>query len=61
MLDLLNNLIKNWKTSIMGLVALSFVVAFLLGRITPDQLLTLIGVVVGGGLLAAKDGNVSGK
>lgn len=61
MIDVLNNLIKNWKTSLLGVAGLALVVMMLAGRVTPEQFLTGLGTIVGGGLLAAKDGNVTGK
>lgn len=56
----MKDILRNWKTSVAGIAALSLVAAFLMGRMTPNDLLAGLGVLLGGGLLAAKDGDKSG-
>jgi hypothetical protein len=51
------NLIKGWKTSLIGLVILTLVTLYIFNKITTEQLLTIIGVLTSVGLFAAKDGN----
>lgn len=59
-LNLLNNLVANWKTSILGLAAIALTVLLLMGRINHEQYLMALGVLLGGGLLAAKDSTKTG-
>ena len=56
----MNVIFKSWKTTAAGIVLLGLTVAFLMGRITMQQLMGAFGVLAGGGLVAAKDGDVSG-
>jgi hypothetical protein len=52
---LIAGILDNPKSSLIGLAVLAVTMAFLLGRVTIEQFLTAIGVLTGGGLLAAKD------
>lgn len=56
----MGNLLKNWKTSLAGVIGIFIVVGTSMGWLTHDQALA-IGAVTGSfGLIAAKDGNVTG-
>lgn len=53
-------LLKNWKTSLAGLVTIASIVAATWLPQYQDELANVIGVLVGLGLIAAKDGNKTG-
>ena len=44
------------KTTVAGMVVLGLVGGFLLGRVDAGQMMALVGIAAGGGLLMAKDG-----
>jgi hypothetical protein len=51
---------RNWKTSLFGIITIA---VYILGYLFPEHKQFLDGVIpvaVGGGLLAAKDHNVTG-
>jgi len=53
-------LLKNWKTSLVGVFAIAAIVTSTWLPQYKDELETVVGVLVGLGLLAAKDGNKTG-
>lgn len=56
----MNYILKNWKTSLAGIVTIAGVItATWLPQYT-DELSKAIGVLAGLGLIASKDGNKSG-
>lgn len=56
----MQNLLKNWKTTLAGLVAIAGVIAATWLPEYADEVAKVTGVLVGLGLLAAKDGNKTG-
>ncbi len=56
----MKNLLKNWKTTLTGVVAIASVVAATWMPQYADHVAQLTGVLVGLGLIAAKDGNQTG-
>ena len=52
---MLKTLRDNPKTSLVGLAILGLVVALLFGRLSSEQFMAALGLLTGGGLLAAKD------
>jgi hypothetical protein len=56
----MNYIVKNWKTSLAGLVAIALVIAETWLPEYRGAVTSAIGVLTGMGLLAAKDGNQSG-
>jgi hypothetical protein len=57
----MGTLLKNWKTTLAGLVGILTVVGPAMGWITHDQALSIGALAASFGLIAAKDSNVSGK
>jgi hypothetical protein len=53
-------LLKNWKTSLVGVFAIAAIVTSTWLPQYRDELEAVVGVLVGLGLLAAKDGNKTG-
>lgn len=54
-------LFKSWKTTLAGLIAVASYVLPLVGvPIPPEVTQGVLAVAVGGGLIAAKDANVTG-
>ena len=53
-------IIKNWKTSLVGVFAILAVITSTWLPQFRDELETVVGVLVGLGLLAAKDGDKTG-
>jgi len=53
-------LLKNWKTSLVGVFAIAAIVTSTWLPQYKDELETVVGVLVGLGLLAAKDGDKTG-
>ena len=51
---------KNWKTSIAGILVILITVATTLGWITPAIAAAITSLLVSLGLMAAKDNNVTG-
>ena len=60
MKDALTNLVKNWKTTLSGMLTLVLLVIYLNNSITFEQMGVATMTLVGLGLMAAKDGNVTG-
>lgn len=59
-LNAMNTLLKNWKTSLAGLVAIAGVVTATWLPQYSDEVAKVVGMLAGLGLLAAKDGNQTG-
>ena len=53
-------LLKNWKTSLTGIVAIAGIIATTWLPEYQDELASITTVLVGLGLIAAKDGDKSG-
>lgn len=51
---------KNWKTTLAGIAVAAIAGATALGWITVEQGVSITGALVAVGLIAAKDGNVTG-
>lgn len=60
MKDALTNLVKNWKTTLSGLLTLILLIAYLNNSITFEQMGVASVTLMSLGLMAAKDGNVTG-
>lgn len=56
----MNNMLKNWKTSLAGLVAIAGVITATWLPEYSEHVTAVTGVLVGLGLIAAKDGNKTG-
>lgn len=56
----MNNLLKNWKTSLAGIVAIAGVITSTWLPQYSDEVAKIVGILAGLGLLAAKDGNKTG-
>lgn len=56
----MQNMLKNWKTTLAGLVAIAGVITATWLPEYADEVAKVTGVLVGLGLLAAKDGNKTG-
>lgn len=56
----MRSLLKNWKTTLAGLITAVAAVGPLLHILTPEQAGSIFGAAVSFGLIAAKDGNVTG-
>jgi hypothetical protein len=56
----MNDILRNWKTTLAGLGVITVAIAFLMGRIDLHAFLAAFAVLGGGGLVAAKDGDKSG-
>ena len=54
------SLLKNWKTSVVGLVAIASAIISTWLPQYADELNKVIGILTGLGLLAAKDANKTG-
>jgi len=54
-------LLKNWKTSLVGVFAIAAIVTSTWLPQYKDELETVAGLLAGLGLLAAKDGDKTGK
>jgi hypothetical protein len=55
-----NFIIKNWKTTVSGLLILAMLGIYLLNKITTEQFLTATAFMVSVGLIASKDGDETG-
>lgn len=53
-------LLKNWKTSLAGVVAIATIVASTWLPDYQDEVASVVGFLVGLGLIAAKDGDKTG-
>lgn len=53
-------LIKNWKTTLAGLLIAVLTALKYSGKITPETYEIFLGILSASGLLAAKDSNISG-
>lgn len=49
-------LVKSWKTSVAGVAVLAVTAAFVMKQIDVQTYMAVVGVLAGGGFLAAKDG-----
>lgn len=56
----MNYILKNWKTSLAGLVAIAGVITATWLPQYADEVATAVGILTGLGLIAAKDGNKTG-
>jgi hypothetical protein len=56
----MNYILKNWKTSLAGLVSIAGIITTVWLPQYNDELLKAVGVLTGLGLLASKDGNKTG-
>lgn len=56
----MKNLLSNWKTTLAGLITLATTVGTSLHFMTVEQASAVMAVAISFGLLAAKDGNVTG-
>jgi hypothetical protein len=50
-------MIKNWKTTLSGLLIFIILGLYLLNKITNEQFLTTTTFLIGIGFISAKDGN----
>ena len=53
----MNYILKNWKTSLAGLVAIAGVITATWLPQYADEVAKAVGILTGLGLIAAKDGN----
>jgi hypothetical protein len=60
MKNFFRSLLKNWKTSVVGLVAIASAIISTWLPQYADELNKVIGILTGLGLLAAKDANKTG-
>lgn len=60
MKNFLRSLLKNWKTSVIGIVAVASAIISTWLPQYADELNKVIGILTGLGLLAAKDANKTG-
>lgn len=60
MKNVLRYLLKNWKTSVIGIVAIASAIISTWLPQYADELNKVIGILTGLGLLAAKDANKTG-
>ena len=60
MKNFLRSLLKNWKTSVIGIVAVASAIISTWLPQYADELNKVIGILTGLGLLAAKDSNKTG-
>jgi len=60
MKNFLRSLLKNWKTSVVGIVAIASAIISTWLPQYADELNKVIGILTGLGLLAAKDANKTG-
>ncbi len=60
MQNFLRSLLKNWKTSVIGIVAIASAIISTWLPQYADELNKVIGILTGLGLLAAKDANKTG-
>lgn len=60
MKNFLRSLLKNWKTSVIGIVAIASAIISTWLPQYADELNKVIGILTGLGLLAAKDANKTG-
>jgi DNA-binding transcriptional regulator of glucitol operon len=58
---MLEQLMRNWPTLLVGVVVLAVTFAFLMGRIDLNEYIAAFGVLTGGGFMLSKTFNVSGK
>lgn len=58
--DIMNNILKNWKTSLAGIVAIAGVITTTWLPEYADEVAKVVGILAGLGLLAAKDSTVTG-
>lgn len=56
----MNYIVKNWKTTLAGLVTIAGVVTATWLPQYADEVTKVVGFLAGLGLIAAKDGNKSG-
>jgi len=56
----MKNIVKNWKTTLAGILVVLIPMATQLGYITPEMAGGIVTILTGLGLIAAKDGNVTG-
>ena len=56
----MNNLLKNWKTSLAGIVTIAGVITSTWLPQYSDEVAKIVGILAGLGLLATKDGNKTG-
>lgn len=56
----MKNLASNWKTTLAGVINLIVLIGSTTGYLTVAQATSIAGVATSFGLLAAKDGNVTG-
>ena len=54
------SLLKNWKTTLAGLISLVSIAGTSLGFLTHEQAAAIAGIAMSFGLISAKDGNVTG-
>ena len=60
MKDAFLNMVKNWKTTLSGMVVLFLLYLYLGGHIDKEQMETAIYMCIGLGLIASKDGSNTG-
>jgi hypothetical protein len=56
----MENIIKNWKTTLAGIIVGSIAIAVALGYITPEVGGQITSVCIALGLIVSKDGNKTG-
>jgi len=56
----MKNIVKNWKTTLAGILVVVIPVVTQLGYITPEMAGAIVTILTGLGLIAAKDHNVTG-
>jgi uncharacterized membrane protein len=56
----MKSILKNWKTTLAGIITLGVTVAGVTHTLSPDQVSAVVAVAVAFGLISAKDGNVTG-
>ncbi len=54
------NVIKNWKTTLSGVLIGAILLAVYTGKMDKDTAMWLIGILMSYGLIIAKDGNKTG-
>lgn len=56
----MNTIIKNWKTTLGGIIVAGVTIALAMHKITPDVAAAISGLAITLGLIAAKDGDKTG-
>ncbi len=54
------DILRNWKTTVAGIVVIGLTVMLILGKLRVMEYLSAVGFVLGGGLMLSKDGDKTG-